>query len=187
MAAKKAPEPVNVLRGHTSDVQALAFLPDGRLLAGCACSARPLQRCASRRQQHMADVARAAMLTAPSSFGTWACGARRTRTGAPALRRSPATPSLPLFALCARQQQHVALTRASARLRRRPARRAHSASAGVLGVGAVPGVADALLTQGRDGTLKRWQVRAPQRACALCFAAERAPLAPSAAAGRFTL
>jgi hypothetical protein len=42
----------------------------------------PLQRCASRRQQHMADVARAAMLTAPSSFGTWACGARRTRTGA---------------------------------------------------------------------------------------------------------
>jgi WD40 repeat protein len=40
MAAKKAPEPVNVLRGHTSDVQALAFLPDGRLLAGCACSAR---------------------------------------------------------------------------------------------------------------------------------------------------
>jgi len=39
MAAKKAPEPVNVLRGHTSDVQALAFLPDGRLLAGCACSA----------------------------------------------------------------------------------------------------------------------------------------------------
>ena len=34
--AKKAPEPVHVLRGHTSDVQALAFLPDGRLLAGCA-------------------------------------------------------------------------------------------------------------------------------------------------------
>lgn len=41
----------------------------------------------------------------------------------------------------------------------RPACRVHSASAGVLGVGAVPGAPDALLTQGRDGTLKRWQAR----------------------------
>jgi hypothetical protein len=32
---KRAPDPVTVLRGHTCDVQALAFLPDGRLLAGC--------------------------------------------------------------------------------------------------------------------------------------------------------
>ncbi len=35
VARKRAPDPVTVLRGHTCDVQALAFLPDGRLLAGC--------------------------------------------------------------------------------------------------------------------------------------------------------
>jgi hypothetical protein len=40
------------------------------------------QRCASGHQQRVADVFIAAMLTAPLSFGTWACGARRTRTGA---------------------------------------------------------------------------------------------------------
>ena len=62
----------------------------------------------------------------------------------------------------------------------RPARRAHSASAGVLGVGTVPGAHDALLTQGRDGTLKRWQARALLRQLGRRgLALTRAHLAPS--------
>jgi hypothetical protein len=45
------------------------------------------------------------------------------------------------------------------------ARSVHSASSGVLGVGAAPGDDHALLTQGRDGTLKRWQARTLGAAC----------------------
>jgi hypothetical protein len=35
----------------------------------------------------------------------------------------------------------------------------HTTSSGVLNVGAVPGDTHGVLTQGRDGTLKRWQAR----------------------------
>lgn len=35
----------------------------------------------------------------------------------------------------------------------------HATSSGVLNVDAVPGAGDAIFTQGRDGTLKRWQAR----------------------------
>ena len=113
---KRAPDPVAVLRGHTCDVQALAFLPDGRLLAGCA-------RCG-----HTA-AARSRSLTPRNAHGG----------------RSDADGTIKLWDVGVRRAAHSAS--------------AHSASAGVLGVGAAPCDARALLTQGRDGTLKHWQVR----------------------------
>jgi hypothetical protein len=176
VARKRAPDPVTVLRGHTCDVQALAFLPDGRLLAGCVAG-----RWLTRTRCSLADTRTRACCCchggsdADGIVKLWDTGVRRAthtvRCGE-RMRRGAGSRCRAATLQCMPPRTHTrnALTgRARALLSAvcafRFARSVHSASSGVLGVGAAPGDDHALLTQGRDGTLKRWQARTPGAAC----------------------